>query len=175
MEILGHVIGFIAILFYFWSYQIHDKRKLIAVQTVATALMCLQYILLGAYSGFALNIICIIRNFFFYYRDKKGVSGYFLPIFFACIMAVVSLFSWDGLYSLLIISGLMINTVCMGVCNAQNLRKSVIFTCALIIAYNAFSFAIMGIVSESISIISAVIGIVRYSRAEKEKKALSEP
>jgi len=62
MEILGHVIGFIALALFVWSYQLHEKKKLIVVQTVGTALMCLQYILIGAYSGFALNIVCLIRN-----------------------------------------------------------------------------------------------------------------
>ncbi|MGM9668004.1 MAG: YgjV family protein [Eubacteriales bacterium] len=169
MEIIGHIFGFIAIALFFLSYQVFDKKKLLFIQTLATALICLQYLLIGAYSGFALNAVCIVRNILYYHRDKKILSGLWLPILFVFIMAGVSLFSWDGYHSLLIVLGLMINTVCMGVCNAQNLRKSVLITCPLVIIYNLFERSYSGIISESISFISAIIGIIRYKKACSEK------
>lgn len=162
MEIVGHGLGFIAVGLYFLSYQIYEKRKLLLVQTAATTLNCLQYLLIGAYSGFALNIVCVCRNFAFYYRDKEGRRGALLPSILALIIVLVSLFSWDGLHSLLIVLGLAINTVCMGVFNSQNLRKSVLLTCALIFTYNVFAGSYSGMVSESISWLSALIGIIRY-------------
>ena len=165
MEILGHAIGVIAIGLFFLSYQIFEKKKLLFVQTLATAMLCLQYVLIGAYSGFVLNIICVIRNILFYHRDKKFLSGVWLPILLALTMAFVSLFSWDGYHSLLIILGLMVNTVCMGLCDSQNLRKSVLITCPMILVYNIFEASYSGMVSETVSLISAVIGIIRYRRS----------
>ena len=167
MEMIGHILGVIAIGLFFLSYQIFEKKKLLFVQTLATAMLCLQYVLIGAYSGFVLNIICVIRNILFYHRDKKFLSGVWLPILLALAMAFVSLFSWDGYHSLLIILGLMVNTVCMGLCDSQNLRKSVLITCPMILVYNIFEASYSGMVSETISWISAIIGIVRYMRAKK--------
>ncbi len=166
METLGHIIGFIAVGLFFSSYQTFDKKKLLFVQTLAVATLCLQYILIGAYSGFALNVVCIFRNICFYNSDKKFLSGKYIPILFALVMAGISLLSWDGYYSLFIIAGLMINTICMGFLNSQNLRISLLITCPLVIVYNIFSGSVSGIISESISIISAVIGIIRYVRAQ---------
>lgn len=165
MQLLGHSIGAVSIGLFFLSYQVFDKKKLLFVQTLATTLLCLQYILIGAYSGFGLNIVCIIRNVLYYHRDKKFLSGLWLPISLSALMVVVSLFSWDGYYSLFIIFGLAINTVCMGICNSQNLRKSILITCPLILIYNIFSGSYSGIISESISICSALIGIFRYRKA----------
>lgn len=165
MEIAGHIVGAVGIVFFFLSYQIYDKKKLLAVQTIATSIMCLQYLLLGAYSGFALNVVCLIRNFFFYNRGKKFFSGNHWPVLFALAMAAVSLLSWDGWHSLFIIAGLMINTLCLGFCNSQDLRKSILLTCPMIIVYNCFELSIAGIISESISMISAGIGIIRYRKA----------
>lgn len=170
MEILGHIIGFIAVGLFFSSYQIFDKKKLLFVQTLAVVTLCLQYILIGAYSGFALNVVCVIRNICFYNSDKKFLSGKYMPVIFAVAMAGISLLSWDGYYSLFIIAGLMINTVCMGFLNSQNLRISLLITCPLVIVYNIFSGSVSGIISESISIISAVIGIVRFVRTQKSNK-----
>ena len=165
METIGHIIGVVAIGLFFLSYQIFDKKKLLLVQTLATAMLCLQYILIGAYSGFGLNIVCITRNVLYYHRDKKILSGSWLPIALACVMAVVSLFSWDGYHSLFIILGLIINTVCMGVCDSQNLRKSILITCPLVFVYNLFAGSVSGAVSETISWISAIIGIIRYKKS----------
>ena len=165
MEIIGHAFGVVAIGMFFLSYQIFDKKKLLLVQTFATAMLCLQYILIGAFSGFGLNIVCIIRNILYYLRDKKGKSGISLPIILALTMAIVSLFSWDGYHSLFIISGLMINTVCMGVCDSQNLRKSILISCPLILVYNLFELSYSGAISETISLISAIIGIIRYKKS----------
>lgn len=169
MEIAGHIVGAIAIATYFLSYQFSDKKKLLAVQTAATALNCLQYLLIGASSGFALNIVCIVRNILFFAVEQKGAGKKFawLPYALAVVMGVVSLFSWDGVYSLLIIVGLMLNTVFMGICNSQNLRKSLLLTCSMVVIYNIFAGSYTGIISESISIISAIIGIIRFRNEEK--------
>lgn len=175
MEIIGHIFGIVAVGSFFLSYQIFDKKKLLLVQTFATAMLCLQYILIGAYSGFGLNIVCIIRNILYYQRDKKRGSGVWLPVVLALTIAVVSLFSWDGYHSLFIISGLMINTVCMGVCDSQNLRKSILITCPLILVYNLFELSYGGAVSETISLISAIIGIIRYKKSSQhDAESLSE-
>ncbi len=166
MRIIGHCIGIVAIGLFFLSYQISEKKKLLVVQTLATICLCLQYACLGAYSGFATNIVCIIRNIAFCYRNKTTRLGQCMPIIFAGIMAIVSLLCWDAFYSIFILVGLVINTLCMGYLEPQGLRKSVLLTCTLIILYNGFSGSYTGIISESLSIVSAVIGIVRY-RKEK--------
>lgn len=168
MNIIGHIIGFISTALLALSYQIFDKKKLIAVQTVATALSCVQYILIGALSGATLNIVCIVRNLVFYNRDKKFLSGKWIPFFTAAVMAGVSAFSWDGPHSLFIISGLVINTVCMGLCDSNNLRKSITVTSPLVFIYNVFERSYSGMATESLSFCSAVIGIVRYMRTKNQ-------
>ena len=168
MELIGHFLGILAIIVFFLSYQVFNKKKLIAMQAVATGLLCLQYFLIGAYSGFALNIVCLIRNLVYVFLGKKGKRNALLSILVAIAMIVVSAFSWEGYHSLFIMSGLVINSVCMGVCSAQGLRKSLIVSSGLIIIYDIFSHSYSGIINESISIISAIIGIVRYIKAQKK-------
>lgn len=163
---IGHILGFISVALFFYSYQCTEKRKLVAVQTVATALSCVQYLLIGALSGFALNVVCIIRNFAFNYRDKKQSKSLILPIVFSLGMAVVSAFSWEGIHSLLITSGLVVNTMCMGIFDAKDFRKTILVSSSLILAYNAFAFSYSGMLSESISLLSVVIGIIRYNSTQ---------
>ena len=166
MEIAGHIIGVIGIGLFFLTYQIFDKKKLLVVLTLATITMCLQYLFLKAYSGFAMNVVCLIRNFFYYGRKKDTTFGKIMPIIFAVLIGFMSLLSWDGWYSIFILSGLVINTLCVGYCDSQQLRKSILITCPMVIVYNVFTMSIAAIVSEVIGMISGVIGIVRYNRAK---------
>lgn len=172
IEIIGHIIGFISVALFFYSYQVSQKTKLMIIQTVATALGCIQYLFIGAYSGFALNIVCIIRNFVFYSRDKKQRRDWISPVILAAGIAVASFFSWEGMHSLLITVGLVFNTVCMGMCNQKTFRKTILVSSTCILIYNVFAHSYSGMLSESISLISAMIGIFRYrsTKASESKE-----
>ncbi|MBR3817664.1 MAG: YgjV family protein [Clostridia bacterium] len=167
VTLIGHMLGFVSVGLFFYSYQRTQKRKIMIIQTVATALSCVQYLLIGALSGFALNIVCIIRNFTFYYRDKKQGTDLASPILFALCMAVVSFFSWEGIHSLLITLGLVVNTICMGIFDAKKFRKTILISSSLILIYNIFASSYSGILSESISLVSVIIGIIRYRNTQQ--------
>ena len=68
--------------------------------------------------------------------------------------------------SLLIIFALAANTIFMSFGNPQLLRKSILLTSTCVLIYNVFVFSIGGITNEGISIVSSVIGIIRF-RKEK--------
>lgn len=172
VKIIGHIIGFCSIALFCLSVQVNDKRKIIVIQTIATIGNCLQYLLIGAYSGFLLNVVCVARNLIFTNKDKKAFSGKWIPYAMAGVMAILSAFSWEGYYSLFIIIGLMVNTICLGVLDdAQAFRKSTLISCPLVLIYNIFAGSYSGIVSEGISIGSSIVGIIRYEIAKKGKKA----
>lgn len=170
VTLIGHILGFISVGLFFYSYQRTKKSKIMIIQTVATALSCVQYLLIGAFSGFALNIVCIIRNFIFFYRDRNRSTKLTSPILLALCMAVVSFFSWEGIHSLLITLGLVVNTVCMGVFNAKTFRKTILISSSLILIYNIFASSYSGILSESMSLVSVIIGIIRYKNTQQPIK-----
>lgn len=176
VTLIGHILGFVSVGLFFYSYQRTQKRKIMIIQTVATALSCIQYLLIGAFSGFALNVVCIIRNFAFYYRDKNQGKNLTSPVLFALCMAAVSVFSWEGIHSLLITLGLVVNTICMGIFDAKKFRKTILISSSLILIYNIFASSYSGILSESMSLISVIIGIVRYRNTHqpiKTKKTIA--
>lgn len=168
LTIIGHCLGFVSVGLFIYSYQRSKKEKILAIQTVATALSCIQYLLIGAMSGFALNIVCIIRNFVYSYRDKKNYKDWWSPVILAVIMAGVSCFSWEGWHSLMITLGLVINTVSLGVFGAKNIKRSIIVSSSLIFAYNIFAGSYSGMLSESLSVLSAIIGIIRLHKTPKD-------
>ena len=165
-QLLGQALGILATVITGISYQMNTKRSLLLVQTAATACTCLAYLFLGAASGFALNVVCIIRNVVFYFQKGSG-KGHMGPAFvLAAAMVVLGALSWQGAVSLLIIIALAANTIFLSFGDPQLLRKSILGTSSLVLAYNIFVFSLGGIANESLAILSSIVGIIRY-RKEK--------
>jgi len=122
---------------------------------------------LGASTGFALNIVCIVRNILFYFLDLRSRLYYPGVIILTLAMIFVGALSWQGYISLLMITALAANTVILSLGNPQLLRKSILVTSTLVIIYNIVVFSIGGILSESIAIFSSVIGIIRFQNQKQ--------
>ena len=164
MTIAGQIMGWLAALITFLSYQCKEHKKLIIVQTLSTLSICISYLLLGAWSGMLLNVVCIIRNFIIYRKDLKIFSYSFWPYVLAALMGVMGAVSWQGPMSLLVIVALAVNTLFLYFPNVQNLRKSIVITSTMVLIYNAYFSVWGGVFNEAIAISSSIIGIYRYRK-----------
>ena len=167
MIIAGQIMGWLAALITFLSYQCKEHKKLLVVQTLSTLSICISYLLLGAWSGMLLNVVCIIRNFIIYRKDIKIFSYSFWPYVLAALMGVMGALSWQGPMSLLVIVALAANTLFLYFPNVQNLRKSIVITSTMVLIYNAYFSVWGGVFNEAIAISSSIIGIYRYRNAKQ--------
>lgn len=162
MIFIAQTLGWIAALLTFVSYQCKEHKKLIIIQTISTLSICISYLLLNAWSGMLLNVICIIRNLIIYRKDIKLYSYSFWAYVLAAIMGIMGVLSWQGPMSLLIIVALVVNTLFLYFPNVQHLRKSILITSSLIAIYNIYYTVWGGVLNEIIAISSAAIGLYRY-------------
>lgn len=167
LAVIGQILGVVAVICGFVSYQMRTQKQLLVVNTITCAIFCAHYILIGAYSGFALNALCIFRNFGYFYRNKKNPESRMIPILFTAAMLVVGILSWHAWYSVLSVAGLVLNTWFMSAKNPQTVRKSILVTSPMVLLYNVFVVSLGGMVYESVAIISALIGIIRFRREQK--------
>lgn len=168
-QLIGQALGILATIITVISYQMNTKKSLLLVQTAATTCTCLAYFFLGAASGFALNVVCIIRNIVFYFQKDSGKVHTISSLLLAGAMVVLGALSWQGPVSLLIISALAANTIFMSFGNPQLLRQSVLGTSSMILLYNIFVFSLGGIANEGLSIVSSVVGILRFRREKTQR------
>lgn len=166
--IVGQCLGGVAIVLGFVSFQMRTQRQLLSVQLLTCLVFCAHYLMIGAIAGMAMNAVCVFRNVAFYYRNQKGWHEPWIPLAFGVLQAIVGILAWGEWYSVFLFFGLVINTLCMSFSNPQSVRKSILVTSPLVLVYNAFTLSIGGLVFESVSIISAVIGIVRYKTVKRE-------
>ncbi len=164
--IIGQVLGILATAITFISYQVNTKKSLLFIQSVATLSTCLSFLFLGAQTGFALNIVCLVRNIVFYFQERTSRFYYPSVGILTLAMVVLGAMSWQGWISLLMIVALSVNSIFISIGNPQLLRKSVLFTSTLVIIYNIFVFSIGGIANEGISILSSLIGMIRYRKTD---------
>ena len=165
-EIIGQILGGVAIILGFASYQMKTQDKLIFVHTLTTFVFVLQYLFMGAIPGMALNIVSMIRGIVYYFRNKKGSNDKITPIIFAVLMGITGIITWDNWYSVFIFLALIINTLCMSLSDPQKVRISLLVTCPLALIYDALLPvpAVTAIVFELFSITSAIIGLVRNKK-----------
>ncbi len=168
IEIIGQVIGVLGVAVLFLAYQMKVKKTLLLLQMLGIALLSTQYFMINALSGAVLNVVCLIRTLFFYFTEEKikneKLKTYVFPLFFAGLVCVFGVLSWEGWYSILMLVCLAVNSFCTGALNPQSFRKSLLFTCVLALIYNIIVFSIGGMLNEVVSMISATIGIVRYRK-----------
>ncbi len=170
--IIGQIIGIFGVVALFSAYQMKNRKSLLLLQMLGIALIATQYFMIDALSGAVLNVVCLVRTIFFYFVEGKinnrVLEKYVFPLFFALLVCVFAVLSWEGWYTWLMLVCLAVNSFCTGACSPQSFRFSLLFTCTLAFIYNVIVFSIGGMINEVVSIISAVIGITRYNKQLKE-------
>ena len=74
-DFIVQVIGFLAIAMNILAVQFNSHWKIMFFKSLGSFLFALQYLLLGAFTGMAMDIIGVIRNFIFAGNVKKGKSN----------------------------------------------------------------------------------------------------
>lgn len=166
--IIGQIFGIIAVILGFVTYQVRTQKKLLFVQILTTLVFVIHYLLIGAMSGMALNLVAMVRNIVYSRRDLKIFSGKGWPVVFAVIMGIMGLLSWQGWYSVFVVLGLVINSLCMAFKDPQKIRKSILVTSPLVLIYDAFALSVGGMIYESVAIVSALVGILRFRKEKTE-------
>ena len=162
----GQFLGVVAVVLGFLIYQVRTQKKLLLMQTITIIVFIVHYLLIGATSGMALNVVGLIRNLVYARRDRKIFSGKFWPIAFSVLMGIIGLLSWQSWYSVFVVLGLVINTYCMSFTSPQSVRKSILVTSPLVLIYDLFARSLGGSIFEAVAVISAAIGILRNRTKE---------
>ena len=166
--LVGQALGVIAVILGFITYQMKSPKLLLIINMITCGVFCLHYLLIGAISGFVMNGMCMIRNVVYTNRDKKIFSSPLWPFIFAAVMLVAGLVTWQDWSSVLMVSALVINTLALSMKNAQHIRFSLLITCPLVLLYDVLLHSYGGIAFEAMSIVSAIIGIIRFRNVDQK-------
>ena len=99
------------------TYYVKDRKKVLVVNFLATISIAIAYILLNAWSGFAMCIVGIIRNIIFILDENKNgkreninkIDIIILVVLYS-ISIISAIFTYDKIFSLLSVAATMLYT-----------------------------------------------------------------
>ena len=176
MELLTQALSIAGLLCIVASYQQKKKSTLILCQLAGGALFGIHYLLLGAYAGFLLNIIAVIRALVFYKENlPKKVGNTWVYIFHAlCLVAYALTFTVFGttptltnfVLEVLPVIGMFSLSISFNMTGAKEIRRLGTISSVCWLIYNIAHLSIGGIACEGMCLVSIVVGMLRFDRKD---------
>ena len=162
--IIGQLFGALAVVFGFISFQRKTQLGIIVFQCATGFAFAAHYYLIGATTAVALNLlsafICICLGI----RNKMNSTNNIATIVCISLIVISGILSWDNIFSLFLILGLVVVNLSLSFTNPQHTRFAVFIKCPLCLTYNIAVGSIGGVIFECISLISAIIGIIKNKK-----------
>lgn len=116
-------VGIVAVILMFISFQINDRKKILAFLILGVVALTIHQLMLGALLGALANVITIPRNLIFYFKDTAGWLRHpAWPYLFAFILVIFSLTLWQGWYSALPALAVICSTIALWKDNTTHIR-----------------------------------------------------
>lgn len=170
--IISQVFVLLAYLFLGLTYLIKNKKWILFLSTMSTVSFTISYVFLSAWTGFVVNIIALFRNLIFYlvvrFAKNSKFWDYFTLILIFVMLAVGSIFTYDGVLSLMATAATMAYTYAIWNKEGKNYKIFGIVSSLMWIVYNAFIRSILGVVFEFIMVVCAIIGLIKNKNKTQE-------
>lgn len=161
---LGQMIGIIGVVCFIISFQIKSNAALYFTQMLGCAAFCVQFLLLEAYSGCIIVVICIVRNLFLLkINDWKIVRWKGWVVIVITLSAVVTAIVWKGFQDIFSFLAIAVGTIGLWTNNAQKIRLVNLICCSPCwLIYDVLVQAWTGVLNEIIVLSSILISIYRF-------------
>ena len=174
-DLFIQLIGFIGLLMNVISFQFNTNKQIVGFQLVGCLFWTTHFILLGqlpgnaaAYTGAALNAVCIFRNGVFFMRPKAWAAHpAWLYVFCTCSV-LAGIFTWNGPLSLLSSVAMLFSTTALYVKNTTLTRRLLVVNSVCWLIFDAMTYSIPGTAAEVFSLTSIGIAMFRFDRKKAE-------
>ena len=166
-EFAVQAIGFVGVAFFIASYQIKSNKALFLCQLIGCLIFCVQFFIMGAYTGALSLIINIIRNLLLIrIKDRKWVSSKVTMFVILGTLVAVTAYTWDGVISLLPFIMVAATTIGYWSNNAQKIRLSQFIGSPCVLLYDILIHSWGGVLNETITLVSIIISVIRFGWKE---------
>lgn len=161
MDIIVQLIGGLGIIASIISFQCKKHNSILFFRTLNEAIFALQYFLLGAYTGMAMNLVGCVRNIIFTKQVMQNKKTTITTIIFGILFLLFGIYTWQGKKSVLIIMAKVLSTIAYSNKNTTVVRTIIIITSTSWLVYNYCVFSLAGVLCEAFTLISLITGIIR--------------
>ena len=161
---LGQIIGIIGVAAYVLSYQLKKRNNIVLVNIISNTLYVLQYILLGAFEGAAIDSLSAVSTFAAYNKDKGFISKHIKLVVFVINLSIFisGMALYRNIFSLCSIIGAILQTGACWLSDEKKLRILSFSGTPFWLVYNFTSGAYGSAIGTVMSMLSIGIAIYRY-------------
>lgn len=164
MHIPALITGIAAVVFFLLSYQQKKRGRIIAFNILSRTLYVLQYLLLGAFEGAALDIMGMLSSMLAQKKSSAWIKKHLRAVFIAVNLAVIAvgLVLYENIFSLFPIVGVLLHTSAFWMDDEKKIRLVSLLGSPFWLVYNLVSGAYGSAAGDLLTIFSICIAIWRY-------------
>ncbi len=182
LDIVAQIFGIFGMIFMISSFQVKRQRGLIIVQLVSATFFFLNFLFLGiaagkVLSGMILNFIAILRCVVYsnkekFRADKKIWLFGFIASYFLAYAAIFTLLGTEATVENLFIEilpviGMTSSNIAFFKNDARSVRLLGFISSPTWLIYDIIYSSIGGVITESLSLVSIIVGLIRYDIGKK--------
>ena len=176
---IATIIGWISTIQSLFIFVAKKRETILILKLINDVLNIINFTLLGTYTGALLNLIAVLRESVFYFKDKKkwANSKFWLFLFLALMMisplSVVldpTRTAAEKWVQLLPAMGSSLAVIGLYMSKEQVLRILNLFAVTPWVIYNLFNNNIPALVNSCLGIVSVAWGLIMYFILDKKEK-----
>ena len=167
MNYLSQILGVFAFIFYLFSIQNRDKKKILSMQLVSNVFYTISYFLINAMSAVVVDFISFIRCIIYYIFAKRKKKIPLIYMFLLVLISIiVGLFIVKDFFDVIPIVICIIYIVSTYFKNIRIIQIGYILGACLWIVYNLHAKTYTPLIGNVFEIISGVISIIRIKKSK---------
>ena len=171
--IIPQIIGLLAVATFLISYQQKKRGSIILFNVISRCLYILQYVLLGAFAGAALDILGAISSVIAGKKNSGFIKKHTVLVLIslnACIIAVGTAIaiinqSWIDLFSIV---GVLLHTSAFWISSEKIIRRVSLLGSPFWFIYNFLSKAYGSALGDILTMCSIIVAMIRYRNSDKQ-------
>ena len=163
-EGIAQGIGIVAAAITILSYQFKNNRILFACQALSGLLFFFNFLMLGDQTAAVLNLINLLRGGLL--AGGRRFESRWYAAGLMVLYTVATVFFFKDWFSILVLVAQLVGTVAMWSKKGKIIRLGQLFVVSPAwLINNIFnSFSIGGIITETVSILSIIVSLIRYRK-----------
>lgn len=169
MKTAALIVGLSAVALYLLCFQLKSAKRILACKFFSNILYVLQYLLLGAFVGAALDTAAVITTALGYSKDKSFVVKYKVPILIAVHISIliIGVLLYQNLFSLLAIAGALLESAANWMKKEKSIRIVSLLAVPCWFIYNAACGAWGSVLGNILAALSIITALIRYAKEPK--------
>ena len=170
MTSAAQIIGLLAVATFLLSYQQKKRKNIIFLNATSRVLYIIQYIMLGAFEGAALDIMGTFSSVAAQNKDKGFIRKHVKAVFILinAVIFFIGILLYKNIFSLFPVIGVFLHTSAFWISDEKTIRRVSFLGSPFWLIYNLASCAYGSAVGDFLTMVSIGIAIYRYDIKRKK-------